>query len=585
MVAIMNTSSLYPPTWPLTPFHAGEIEVQKRLGVQEYVNSYAPRVVRPYMPDQHRAFFTAQPFLVVAARDSRGMMWSSLLFASDPTETTDFITSPDATSLVMESKPLPGDALEGELEAGSDIGIIGIEFATRRRNRVNGRVVKNDGEAIVFGVDQAFGNCPQYIKSRDWWTRASSQEQEDIDHEEEEESCIEPPVLPARLTQLSPEQGQRIADAETIFLATGFRGEGEDPRYGNDASHRGGAPGFMKVVEDGKKILIPDYSGNNHFNTIGNLVKDPRMGIVVPFFDTGGLLQLSGRTTICWDEEESAALFPGALRVLEFTVDEVVELPAESLPIQWQSGNDDLQLQVAEKVVESADVTSFYLAPIEGELPSFKPGQHIPITMRVGDSEQITRNYSLSSFDDSGIFYRISVKRDPFGVGSRHLHDNVHAGDILGVQKPAGDFVMSDATDAETLLLLSAGIGVTPILSMIHSLRLRSRSMKIPYKRVVWIHTARNGKLHAFKNEAKQLAKSIGDRLTSYVVYTRPTIADSDFDYQGRMTAENLANFLEPVEKRRIDAFICGPGGFVASMEDHLQTLGVGPDHVHSESF
>jgi hypothetical protein len=91
----------------------------------------------------------------------------------------------------------------------------------------------------------------------------------------------------------------------------------------------------MKLVEEGKKILIPDYSGNNHFNTIGNLVKDDRMGIVVHFFATDRLLQLRGHTVISWDEEESAApLLPGALRLLEFMVDKVVELPAGSLLIE-----------------------------------------------------------------------------------------------------------------------------------------------------------------------------------------------------------------------------------------------------------
>ena len=163
----MTYSQHYPPNWPLTPFHEGELKVQKHLGVHEHVGSYAPRVVRPYMPEQHRDFFSAQPFLVVAARDSKGKMWSSLIFAASDPSTTDFVTSPDPKTLVMESQPLQGDALENQLFSGSDLGILGIEFATRRRNRVNGRVAMNDGKKIHFQVDQSFGNCPQYIKSRD----------------------------------------------------------------------------------------------------------------------------------------------------------------------------------------------------------------------------------------------------------------------------------------------------------------------------------------------------------------------------------------------------------------------------------
>ena len=92
-------------------------------------------------------------------------------------------------------------------------------------------------------------------------------------------------------------------------MATGYRGDGDDPRFGNDASHRGGAPGFIKV-EGSNKLLLPDYSGNNHYNTIGNLVMDSRMGITIPLFENGGMIQLSGRAVVDWDAA-AAAKSPG----------------------------------------------------------------------------------------------------------------------------------------------------------------------------------------------------------------------------------------------------------------------------------
>lgn len=609
-----ETSQFFPANWPSTPFHKGEIEVQKRLGVQKSVDSYAPKFVRPYMSEQHRDFFTSQPFLVIASRDSRGKLWSSMIFASNDPYTTDFITSPDPKTLIIESQPLKGDALEGDLKLGSDLGILGIEFATRRRNRVNGRIVENDGEKIGFQADQSFGNCPQYIKSRDWsWI------QDDDDFQVSDDNNSRSSLIQSkRATRLSPHQIQTVTHAETIFLATGYRDEGEDPRYGNDASHRGGPPGgFVQVGQDGKTLWIPDYSGNNHFNTIGNLVMDSRMGVTVPMFDTGGVLQLTGHVSIWWNQEENSVTFPpGALRMLEFKVDEVVEIPTGTFPIKWHSNSEnDLKLQVVEKVEESNDVVSFYLASMdEGrDLPAFKPGQHVEVSLRTGGNnkeERVSRSYSLSSYNSPGNhYYRISVKRDPFGIGSSLLHDHVHTGDVLDVQKPAGEFVLPAPSDAgDTLVLLSAGIGMTPILSMLHALKGRSTSLSPPssshsslsaipnYKQIIWVHSDRNGKHHAFQEESKYLANSIGDRLTTHTAYTRPSSSDhSDFNSRGRITLERLRRLLDSIRQdsttsssRRegiVDAFLCGPGAFVGTMEDHLKTLGVYPHRIHSELF
>jgi predicted pyridoxine 5'-phosphate oxidase superfamily flavin-nucleotide-binding protein len=162
----MILQSLYPSTWRAIPFHEGELDVQKRLGVYESVLTYGPRGIRPFLPEQHISFYQNQPFLVAAARDNRGKMWSTLLFGPSSKEPTAFTTSPHPQTLMMETKPLPGDALESSLQEGTDLGILGIEFATRRRNRVNGRIASNDGQKIEFKVDLSFGNCMFYIGVR-----------------------------------------------------------------------------------------------------------------------------------------------------------------------------------------------------------------------------------------------------------------------------------------------------------------------------------------------------------------------------------------------------------------------------------
>lgn len=151
-----------------SPFHLGEQEVQERLGVRD-VEAWARKVVRPFLPEEHRAFHTALPFLVAAARDAQGRPWATLLTGPDG-----FVTSPDPRSLVIDARPVPGDALEGFLTAGADLGILGIELATRRRNRVNGRVTDGASGAIVCVVDQTFGNCRSTSESGSGTASAAS---------------------------------------------------------------------------------------------------------------------------------------------------------------------------------------------------------------------------------------------------------------------------------------------------------------------------------------------------------------------------------------------------------------------------
>jgi ferredoxin-NADP reductase/predicted pyridoxine 5'-phosphate oxidase superfamily flavin-nucleotide-binding protein len=575
-----NFTSFYPLNWPANPFHAGEVKVQKRLGVESHVNSYAPRVVRPFLPDQHRDFFTSQPFLVVAGRDERDMLWSTLLFASDPNKVSSFVTSPDPTSLLLEALPLVGDALERGFQPGSDLGILAIEFATRRRNRVNGRILRNnDGKSMTFKVDQSFGNCPQYIKPRDWWTSSVPNNEGRGNDNSVESTC--------RLDRLTIAQIKEVRTAETIFVATGYRGEGEDPRYGNDASHRGGQAGFIEVDEGGTKLRLPEYSGNNHFNTIGNLLVDSRMGITIPLYGSGGVIQLSGTASVIWDEEDDViSKYPGAQRLIEFNVLEVVDLPPGSLPIRWNSGNDGLKLQVSHKEEESNDVTSFYLSAVgvggeDSRLPPYKPGQHLSITLPADRGRNIVRSYSLSSYDSKQTHYRISVKRDPFGLGSKFLHDNMQVGDIVGVEKPSGDFVYNPSSASGKVVFMSAGIGVTPTLSMLHSFIENS----MPTQKAVWIHSARNGKYHPFQDEIEKLALLAKARLRIIVTYTRPTADDSSgFNFTGRIDRDVLAAAIEPGEKD-IDVYMCGPNSFVSEMSIELENTGIDNRRIQSESF
>jgi hypothetical protein len=536
-----------------SPFHPGEQAVQERLGVRD-IEEWARKVVRPDLPEQHRAFYSALPFLVAAARDADGRPWATLLAGP-----VGFVSSPDPRSLVIDTKPVPGDALDGALTAPSDIGILGIELASRRRNRVNGRISDDGADALVFAVDQAFGNCPQYIRERQWrWVEGTR------------------PGTPKRDTNLTPAHRAWIAEADTLFIASGHRGDGESRTFGMDASHRGGDRGFVSVASE-TRLVFPDYAGNNHFNTIGNLALDPRAGLLFVDFQTGGLLQLTGRTTIDWDSD-AVARIPGARRLVAFDIEEIVELPA-ALPLRWDADAESVRsLRLIDKIPESDDVTSFvFEARDGGPLLPFEAGQHLPIELDVqGHEEPVRRTYSLSGAPDSDR-YRISVKREPYGVASRHLHDRVEPGAILDARKPAGDFVLP--CSGCPVVLVSAGVGTTPMVSMLHALAEGTG------KRSVWfVHGARDGAHHPLAGEVRDLvANRPGVRV--HVAYSRPRPADqagSDYDSVGRVNGALLADLVDHPDAHYL---LCGPTRFMADVQTELERSGVSADHIHTESF
>jgi ferredoxin-NADP reductase len=538
-----------------SPFHEGEQLVQRRLGVRDAIEPWARQVVRNYLPEEHRAFHTSLPFLVAAARDGQDRPWVTLL-----TGAPGFVRSPDAEHLLIDAQPVPDDALEGALTPGVDLGLLGIGLETRRRNRVNGRVAHEGNGAILFQVDQAFGNCPQYIHER-MWSRVPVSPQR---------------AQPRRTTRLSPAAREKIRAADTFFIASGHRGDGENPGYGMDASHRGGDPGFVHVESD-TRLVFPDYAGNNHYNTIGNLVMDPRVGMLFVDFESGGMLQLTGRASIDWDSE-AVSRFPAARRLVIVDIESIVELD-EALPLRWSPATEFVRtLRLVDKVRESADVTSFvFEARDGGMLAEFEAGQHLPIEFAVqGDGRPVSRTYSLSNGPGTS-HYRISVKREPEGLVSRHLHDHVEIGAFVDARRPAGEFVLSK--EDRSVVLVSAGVGLTPMVSMLHEL-VSGTSLRPVY----FVHGARDGEHHPLSNEVRELV-SRREHAHAHVAYSSPRDRDvpgRDFDSVGRIDSGLIMGL---VPDRDADFYICGPTGFMADVQSGLIAGGVPESRIHTETF
>lgn len=540
-------------TGVVSPFHEGERLVQEKLGAAG-IEAFARKMIRPFMPDQHRHFFEAQPFLVVAARDASGRPWATLLEGPEG-----FVSSPDATHLDIAATPVSGDALDGALGPGADIGLLGIELATRRRNRVNGTLERASNGALRFEVGQSFGNCPQYIRERAYWWAQDT-----------------PDAKVSRTTTLSQDQRTWIASADTFFIASGHRGEGTNRAFGMDASHRGGERGFVEVVSD-RVIRFPDYAGNNHYNTLGNILLDARAGFLFLDFASGSLLQLTGRASISWDADE-VARFPGARQLVTLEIDEIVELTSV-LRLRWQPEGDAVRtLRLADKVRESADVTSFvFEARDGGPLPPFQAGQHLSIELSLaGETGKVQRSYSLSGSPKDNR-YRISVKREPKGLVSRALHDGLETGAFVGSRKPAGDFVLPQ--DDAPLVLVGAGIGITPLMSMLHEIAATGDP------RPVWfVHGVRDGSHHPFRHEAARLSAA-SENIRLYSVYSQPSDIDLEaqaFDTQGRISGALLLDLANRSDARYL---LCGPAAFLAEVTADLQRHGVPEERIAFETF
>jgi predicted pyridoxine 5'-phosphate oxidase superfamily flavin-nucleotide-binding protein len=284
-------------------FHEDERRAQALAG-----QSASRAAIRPFMPDQHRQFFAVLPYLFAATLDERGWPIASALAGE-----TGFVQSPDPVTLRIGALPAAHDPAAPSFTVGAEIGLIGLDLATRRRNRANGRLVAVD-RGLTVHIAQSFGNCAQYIQTRTPQPRRV------------EAAPAEP------LARLDDAARALIAAADTFFVASRSRA-GIASDGGLDMSHRGGKPGFVGV--QGDALAIPDFRGNRFYNTLGNLLGDPRAGLIFIDFASGDILQLQGTVTIDWHPEGNGPA--GAERVWRVKIERAWRRRA-AFPFTWTFG-------------------------------------------------------------------------------------------------------------------------------------------------------------------------------------------------------------------------------------------------------
>jgi ferredoxin-NADP reductase/MOSC domain-containing protein YiiM len=226
----------------------------------------------------------------------------------------------------------------------------------------------------------------------------------------------------------------------------------------------------------------------------------------------------------------------------------------------------------------SADVLSLTMKSRDGQpLPTALPGQYVVLRLqRNARGLPLFRSYSLSG-PISTERYRISVKIEPNGAAGTYLRRHVRVGDVLEVSSPRGRFILQ--TSERPVVLISAGIGVTPVLAMLHALATGGST-----RQVLWIHAARDREHHPFAAEVRSLMLAL-PHVRSHVCYSKPGLRDNmgkDFDTAGHLSRSVFEEIGIP---RDSDAYLCGPTRFMTDMQDALATLGVAPERIHFEIF
>lgn len=274
-------------------YHSGERKAQQLAGEQDIADA-REGMMRSSIPRQVFDWLTKQTFLAIATLDTADHLWATFV----PGKPGFLQADANGTHLWVE-RTMPPTVLSN-LKGGGNVGLLAIDLISRQRMRING-IATALPTGLHISVQEAFFNCPKYITRRT--TLTSIADNESTKHEG---------------AYLLAEHLQLLSETDLLFLAT------THPERGLDVSHRGGDPGFVQLLPDGR-IRIPDYTGNSLFNSLGNLLIDPRIALAIPNLRTGTILQITGTATIQWHDRNEADSTGGTHRFVDIA------------PIAWRT--------------------------------------------------------------------------------------------------------------------------------------------------------------------------------------------------------------------------------------------------------
>jgi len=292
-------------------WHKGELSIQTRSGTDKKMAEIGPKFIRQYMPLQHRDFFQSLSMIFVAYNDINGDICGSALFGI-----AGFIESPSETELIINTQSPLSSFNNNSVNVGDKLGLVGIDFASKRRNRVNAIVQEINQKNIKLRVLQSYGNCPKYIQPKVLKNNA-----------------FYDPLTTISTVQFTPFVKELILNADVFFIASAFDDKQNLNNRGADMSHRGGEQGFIDVNEYGQ-LLVPDYVGNGFFNTLGNLSENPIASLLFFDWQRGDAYQIKANCEILWNEDQETKSSNLTSRTLCFTPTKIQHLANSLLYIK-----------------------------------------------------------------------------------------------------------------------------------------------------------------------------------------------------------------------------------------------------------
>lgn len=554
------------------------------------------------------AVASAAPASVGGTRD----VWVSVIFGSN------FVTAPTSQTLRLGLGGLAiNDVMRENLQAKSNqhVGILALDFPSRRRFRTNGVVHKwpesrgpqeQCGPVVLeVSVREAFPNCPKYIQKREVTSKTRSL----------------PPLTGVRIQRdviLSEADKAIISNSDTFFLGTHF------VETGLDVNHRGGQAGFVRICSD-NEIYWPDYRGNGMFQSFGNLEMNDRAGVTFVDFTSGSVLQLSGSAKVEWKVESSRDIEAAAERIVRFHIDAVSRSEGPLTNYRWetfdyspynpalpfknqedsrlQSDGFPMEVSLVKIVNESPNVKTFrFLAP---RYISFLPGQYATFEFGAqqgldgGSSTSIVRTWTLSEVANStrgDVTLEVSVKRKVKGLVSNWLHDRAQLGlriKLLGVGGEMSPF--NEAMAPDKLLCISGGIGITPNMAILRGIGARLGGQGQTQPDVMFVHQERYEDNVPFKRELHRRAQQSGGNVRLLILLSSGEMSDGSEHkgtsrsceniqtIPGRVNADILETNVADIHDRVV--YLCGPLPFMAAVGALLRSLGVSENRIITEQF
>lgn len=557
-------------------YHPGELAAQDKAGTRGVAAELAVgKHSALSFASGHDVFLAAQSFAALASVDLKNeSVWVTPLFGQSGD-----LAAISEKEIAISRDCIPNLDMLNFIEPGTPLSLLGIDLNRRIRHRINGYTIAggdNGKHSVSLQVTEYTPNCPKYINRRD------------IIPASDGTPSLNKNARAETRTRLTEDDQTFVRKMDTLWIGT------YAPGIGADCNHRGGKPGFIRVISP-STIEWPEYRGNGTFFTSGNLESYDRAGVTLVDFESGSIIQMTGRATVDWEHD---GCYEGASRKIVFHITNLVRMNeitnhrwkrldySPYNPVVSGTGNVDTeseypQVATLAKIVDETENVKTFRFVIPRRI-AFLPGQYATFEFNnIPGGEAIeVRTWTLSETPNSingDNTLDITVKRMPNGLVTNWLHDYAEVGmevKLLGIQGEMTAVSVDENTQKPTvpkhLLLLSAGIGITPNLAMIRGIGAFSLQDQTD---ITMIHIERYEKDLISQSELLRRSKQYPHFQYIHVISSK----------EGRLTKGALKKMVPNTASQQ--AYVCGPTQFMRDMTEYLVSIGVPAGQVHTESF